>query len=139
MSSTKTSKRGSRGGRRENAGRKPIWRNKDTCTIRVPKVIANQVMKLAHKLDCEVNIDNDTKSNTLGNYDLVMDSKSASIEIFTQSNRQDNDLITKSLPSLDEALPIAKQILKHKKSARQTVSKLLSKLYSTRVAFEDLK
>jgi hypothetical protein len=52
MSSKKALKQDRRGGRRENAGRKPIWNNKDTITIRVPKFIASQVLELAHRLDC---------------------------------------------------------------------------------------
>ena len=51
MSSKKALKQDRRGGKRENAGRKPIWNNKDTITIRVPKFIASQVLELAHRLD----------------------------------------------------------------------------------------
>ncbi|MUG91248.1 hypothetical protein F7734_01560 [Scytonema sp. UIC 10036] len=47
----KSSKIGRRGGKRENAGRKATWNNKDTITIRVPKIIAATVMELARKLD----------------------------------------------------------------------------------------
>jgi hypothetical protein len=37
MGTKKSQKSDRRGGRRENAGRKPTWNNKDTITIRVPK------------------------------------------------------------------------------------------------------
>ena len=45
MGTKKSQKPDYRGGRRENAGRKPTWNNKDTITIRVPKLIATQVMQ----------------------------------------------------------------------------------------------
>ncbi len=40
MNTKKSQKPNYRGGRRENAGRKPNWNNKDTITIRVQKFIA---------------------------------------------------------------------------------------------------
>jgi hypothetical protein len=51
MGTKKSQKPDHRGGRRENAGRKPTWNNKGTITIRVPKLIATQVMLLARRLD----------------------------------------------------------------------------------------
>lgn len=45
----------SRGGKRQNAGRKTSWvsgcRFEDTKVIRVPEIIADQVLKYAHQLD----------------------------------------------------------------------------------------
>lgn len=67
MSSKKVLKQDRRGGRRENAGRKAIWKNKDTMTIRVPKLIATQVLELAHKLDSGEKFDLDTKSKEVEN------------------------------------------------------------------------
>lgn len=40
-----------RGGYRENAGGKPKWEHGKTKVIRVPEVLAKQVLEYAHKLD----------------------------------------------------------------------------------------
>ena len=40
-----------RGGKREGAGRKSTWNNKETQLIRVPKVLSKQVLQYAHELD----------------------------------------------------------------------------------------
>jgi len=40
-----------RGGHRENAGRKTGWKNSETQVIRVPKVFAPQLLKIAKDLD----------------------------------------------------------------------------------------
>lgn len=40
-----------RGGKRKGAGRKSAWKNKETRTIRVPTVIAQQLLEIAHELD----------------------------------------------------------------------------------------
>lgn len=41
----------SRGGYRKNAGRQSQWKNKGTKSIRVPKVLAEQILNYAHKID----------------------------------------------------------------------------------------
>jgi hypothetical protein len=55
-----------RGGIRQGAGRKTTWvsgcKQEDTKPIRVPKVIANQILEIAHKLDAGEVIDLDTQS-----------------------------------------------------------------------------
>lgn len=61
MRNNKVLSKSNRGGKRENAGRKPIWNNPDTCTIRVPKMYAQKVMQLAHRLDSGEEFDNDVK------------------------------------------------------------------------------
>jgi dTDP-4-amino-4,6-dideoxygalactose transaminase len=43
------------------------------------------------------------------------------------------------LPSLRNALQEAKRLLKQKKSAKETVAKLLTALYATNISVEDLK
>ncbi|QFS51539.1 hypothetical protein GXM_09033 [Nostoc sphaeroides CCNUC1] len=164
MSSKKALKQDRRGGRRENAGRKAIWKNKDTITIRVPKLIATQVLELAHKLDSGGKIDLDTKSKIAENdaiapsksnfceiitkskipdqgtaHDFVIDSNSEEAESITTSNLPANEIITNSSLMEYEAIKIAKKILKHKKSARISLAKLISKLYSGIVSPEDLK
>lgn len=55
-----------RGGKRKGSGRKSTWRSgckfEDTKLIRVPKAIADEVLKLAHKLDAGESLDLATKS-----------------------------------------------------------------------------
>ncbi|KYC38036.1 hypothetical protein WA1_37400 [Scytonema hofmannii PCC 7110] len=160
----KLSRHGNRGGRRENAGRKAIWNNKDTITIRVPKVLATQVMELAHRLDSGESFENVSQSKR-ADFDLITKSSDCAREAAALQHRQD-EIITKSRPGfesefetitnsmltnsdsienvtksirMNEAIELAKKILKHKKSARQTVAKLLSKLYSNAISFNDLK
>lgn len=53
----------SRGGKRDGAGSKPQWKNGKTKTIRVPESLADEILKIAHKLDEESIIDYDTNSN----------------------------------------------------------------------------
>ncbi len=126
-----------RGGRRENAGRKATWNHKDTITIRVPKVIATQVMEVARRLDCGEHIDFVTKSIAAG-VESVTESKAGDIETITKSIPGDDENVTKSIATENEAIELAKKILKSKKSAIHSVAKLLSKLYSTSVSLSDL-
>jgi hypothetical protein len=44
----------------------------------------------------------------------------------------------KSLPSLDEAKDLVKQLLKQRKSAKETLAKFLSSLYSIDISKDDL-
>jgi len=85
----KLSKTSDRGGRRENAGRKATWKNPDTMTIRVPKIITAQVMKLAHRLDFREQIDlvSKSKSNSGAN-EFVTESKVAVIDFVTNLEQQ---------------------------------------------------
>lgn len=153
MGSKKSQKPDLRGGRRENAGRKPTWNNKDTITIRVPKFIAAQVMELAHRLDCGEYIELDTESK-MPNHDFVIQSNCREYESITkselenheiiiQSNQEsrelESDFVTKSIPSYSQAIEIAKKILKHKKSARISIAKIISKIYEQSLSPEDLK
>ncbi|GEM_PF-1132050 len=192
-----------RGGYRENAGRKPSWKHGETCTIRIPKTFASQLVELARRLDNGEKIDIDTQSK-LANDDTVTKSSSVAdvngkrlspqmtkelvIDIDTQSKLVDDDNVTKSestkasrlipqvyslekepywendtksnlvendlvtqsncqsanqnayppVPELREALLIAQTILRAKKSARESIVRLLSKLYSTTISVQDL-
>lgn len=166
-----------RGGLRENAGRKSNWRHSETQTIRVPKVFAQQLMKLAHKLDSGEVIDNDTKSK-LGRIDNDTDSnlpssdsvtnsiwslididtksKPGMIDNDTDSNDTDtkskhggtdndtdskflsSDIVTDSMLPLSAALVQAAAILKAKRSAKESLARLLSALYHTKIRPEDL-
>lgn len=198
-----------RGGYRENAGRKSGWNHKDTCTIRIPKEFASQLVEIARRLDKGEKIDNDTESihrekdlvtksklvSSLGDgverpqsdrkfvhqsglqfdidtnskslvNDTVTESKSSSgeslsqlqkqqdlsseIENDTESNLGNFDIVTESnlleisqathdfFPDLALALKNAKTILTAKKSARESIARLLSKLYSSQVKADDL-
>ena len=230
-----------RGGYRENAGRKSSWNHSDTCTIRIPKPFAEQLVELARRLDNGEIIDTDTESNyqhndlvtesiqlgadpidsliaqadkgalidtdtesNRGGYDLVTESKRAraqdravtdqlnkssqfdivtkynlgSFDIVTKSSysnsgsltplvcqpepERDSDTVTRaifpesdnvtesslvskhqtltqSIPDLKEAIAQALTIVKAKKSARDSIARLLSKLYSVQVSPDDLK
>ena len=131
MSTKKLLKRDTRGGRRENAGRKSNWKNKDTITIRVPRAIVFQVIDLAHRIDSGEKIELDTQSKT--NED----------EIITPPNQESqelkSDFVTKSIMSYSQAIEIAKEILKSKKSARISVAKIISEIYQQILSPEDLK
>lgn len=117
-----------RGGYRENAGRKPTWVHQETCTIRIPKILAKKLLELAHVLDTKEKIDILTLS--IPNETI---SNSPKLNIVTDSN------LGQASPSLTAAIAQAKTVLKLKKSARYSLARLLTKLYSTSVSFEDLK
>ncbi|MEH2055615.1 MAG: hypothetical protein V7K97_05465 [Nostoc sp.] len=190
-----------RGGYRENAGRKSGWNHKDTCTIRIPKEFASQLVEIARRLDKGEKIDNDTESihrekdlvtksklvSSLGDrkfvhqsglqFDIDTNSKSliddtvtesttssgeslsqlqkqqelsAEFENDTESKLDNSDIVTESnlleisqatddfFPDLALALKNAKTILTAKKSARESIARLLSKLYSSQVKADDL-
>lgn len=190
-----------RGGYRENAGRKSGWNHKDTCTIRIPKEFASQLVEIARRLDKGEKIDNDTESikrekdlvtksklvSSLGDrkfvhqsglqFDIDTNSKSlvddtvtestsslgeslaqlqkqqdlsAEVENDTESKLDNLDIVTESnlleisqathdfFPDLALALKNAKTILTAKKSARESIARLLSKLYSSQVKADDL-
>lgn len=127
MSTKKLLKRDGRGGRRENAGRKSNWKNKDTITIRIPRAIVFQVIEIAHKIDSGENIELETESKAEGS-DFELQSKSSK-----------NEIITKSILSYNQAIEIAKQILLSKKSARVSVAKIISEIYQQTLSPLDLK
>ena len=54
-----------RGGYREGAGGKPKWIHGKTKTIRVPEVLADKILELAHMLDEGRVIDDVTRSKYL--------------------------------------------------------------------------
>ncbi|MDF5728178.1 MAG: hypothetical protein PUP92_09090 [Rhizonema sp. PD38] len=140
MSSKKLLKRDGRGGRRENAGRKSNWKNKDTVTIRVPRAIVFQVIEVAHKIDEGEDIELNTEAEE---YDFEMKSKTGSNEIATHSNKEgqklEPDFVTKSIISYIQAIEIGKQILNSKKSARVSVAKIISEIYKQTLSPDDLK
>lgn len=117
-----------RGGYRDNAGRKSSWKHSDTCTIRIPKSFAKLLVEIARQLDNGEKIDIDTKS-------IRPDSDSVTESILNL----DESTLSQSIPELKVAIVQAKNILKAKKSARRSLARLLSTLYSTTVSFDDLK
>jgi len=139
MRTKKLLKRDGRGGRRENAGRKSNWKNKDTITIRVPRAIVFQVIEVAHKIDSGEDIELKTES-VAERYDFDMKSKISNNEIITKSNQEiESDFVTKSIISYSQAIEIAKQIVKSKKSARVSVAKIISEIYQQTLSPDDLK
>lgn len=151
MNTKKSQKPDYRGGRRENAGRKPTWNNKDTITIRVPKLIATQVMLLARRLDSGENIELDTESK-FAHDDFVIKSNFADYETITKSSNHqiiiqsnidsregESDFVTESIPNYSQAIEIAKKILNHKKSAQISIAKIISKNYEQTLSPDDLK
>ncbi|AUB43447.1 Oligopeptide transport system permease protein OppC (plasmid) [Nostoc flagelliforme CCNUN1] len=117
----------------------------------MPKVIAKQVMELAHRLDSGEYIELDTKSKAADN-DFVIKSSFPEDENLTKSelenyeimmnqeSRECNiDFVTKSMPNYSQAIEIAKKILKHKKSARISMAKMISKIYKQSLSSEYLK
>lgn len=73
-----------RGGFREGAGRRSSWVNKETQTIRVPKIFAAQLLEIAKKLDEGEVIDFVTKSKT--KIESVTKSKPKRVDIDTDSD-----------------------------------------------------
>ena len=54
-----------RGGRREGAGGRPKWKHGKTKTIRVPEVLADEILDYARKLDDGAIIEHETESKVL--------------------------------------------------------------------------
>ncbi|CCQ58113.1 MULTISPECIES: hypothetical protein [Crocosphaera] len=114
------------GGARENAGRKSTWNHKETCTIRIPKVFAPKLHEIAQKWDKNSLIEFDTNSSR------------QEVENGTESSQIKLDSVSKTSQDLSQAIDLAEQILRQKKSARISLAKFLSKLYNFPVKIEDL-
>ena len=73
-----------RGGSREGAGRKTTWvsgcKQEDTKPIRVPKVIAERLLEVAHKLDAGEVIELDTQSKRKKIVKSTLESKLTAVE-----------------------------------------------------------
>ncbi|HEY9599036.1 MAG TPA: hypothetical protein V6D33_15330 [Cyanophyceae cyanobacterium] len=80
----------SRGGKRDNAGRKSGWINAETKLIRVPVAIESQLMAIAKKLDRGEIIDLETKSIET---ELVTEFK---VDSVTNSENTNTDSVTES-------------------------------------------
>ena len=114
------------GGARENAGRKSTWNHKETCTIRIPKVFAPKLHEIAQKWDKNSLIEFDTNSSR------------QEVENGTESSQIKLDSVSKTSQDLSQAIDLAEQFLRQKKSARISLAKFLSKLYNFPVKIEDL-
>jgi hypothetical protein len=94
----------SRGGKRDNAGRKSGWVNLETKLIRVPVAIESQLMAIAKKLDQGEIIDLETKSIEI---ELVtesrIDSVTNSIKEIVQKYKQESDKTTLKNTRWDQA------------------------------------
>lgn len=82
----------SRGGARDNAGRKSGWVNVETKLIRVPVAIESQLMVIAKKLDRGESIDLETKSIEIESVtESTLDSVTDSIKGIVSKYRQESD------------------------------------------------
>lgn len=85
----------SRGGHRENAGRKATWKNPETQVIRVPKVLVPQLIQIAKALDNGKVFDLVTKSE---NEPSVASSTTSpgQLNLLEYSQQSRNDFVSKS-------------------------------------------
>ena len=101
----------SRGGARDNAGRKSGWVNLKTKLIRVPEVIESQLIEIAKKLDRGESIELETKSIeiesvTQSNSDSVTDS----IKEIVSKYRQESNKTTATNTRWDHARKLLKEL-----------------------------
>ena len=76
-----------RGGERKGAGRKAAWKHGETQTIRVPKVLADQILEIAKKLDSGevIELVSESKEKARRKRDSVTKSKSIPNDYVTDS------------------------------------------------------
>ncbi len=125
------------GGARENAGRKSIWNHKETCTIRIPQVFAPKLHEIAQKWDKDPLLEFDINSKSPQD-ESVANSSEQENENGTKSSQPEIESVTKTSRDLSQAIDLAIAILRHKKSARISLAKFLSKLYNFPVKIKDL-
>ena len=126
------------GGSRENAGRKSLWNHKETCTIRIPTVFAPKLHEIAQKWDKDPSLEFEINSKSPQD-EYVANSSQQQLENRTKSSQLNFDSVTKTSQDLSQAIDLAIAILRHKKSARISLAKFLSKLYNFPVKPEDLQ
>ena len=125
------------GGARENAGRRSIWNQKEPCTIRIPTVFAPKLHEIAQKWDKDPSVE--FEINSISPQDeSVANSSGQQLEHGTKSNQLAIDSMTKTSQDLSQAIDLASAIFRHKKSARISLAKFLSKLSNFPVKTEDL-
>ena len=104
------------GGARENAGRKSIWNQKETCTIRIPTGFAPTLHEIAQKWDKDPSVE--FEINSISPQDeSVPFSSGQQLENGTKSNQSAIDSMTKTSQDLSQAIDLASAILRYKKSA----------------------
>jgi hypothetical protein len=88
-----------RGGQRDGAGRKSAWRNGETQTIRVPKVLADQILEIAKRLDSGEVIEfvSESKEKPKRKRDSVTKSESIPNDYVTNSESQLQPLSCRAL------------------------------------------
>jgi exonuclease VII small subunit len=96
----------------------------------VPRAIVFQVIDAAHKIDSGETIDFDTESKMSENDTIV--------QSLQEGQELKSDFVTKSIMSYSQAVEIAKQIIKSKKSARVSVAKIISEIYQQKLSPLDL-
>lgn len=96
----------SRGGKRDNAGRKSGWVNLETKLIRIPVVIETDLMVIAKKLDQGETFDLETKSNQIEIETVTesnLDSVTVSIKEVIQKYKQESSKTTLKNTRWDQA------------------------------------
>jgi hypothetical protein len=106
----------SRGGARDNAGRKSGWVNVETKLIRVPVAIESQLMAIAKKLDQGETIDLETKS---------IEVEPIEIELVTESNL---DSVTNSIKEIVDRYKKEGDAATPKNTRWDNTTKLLTEL-----------
>ena len=103
----------------------------DSTHVRVPLPIKDRVEELK-----ELYI-----SGALEHYDQLLKDDHEKARLYENLLTGSKDKVSPSgnpLPSLDDAITQAKNLLKQKKSARETIAKLLTGLYSETVTTDNL-
>jgi hypothetical protein len=109
--------------------------------MRIPQIFARRLHEIAQIWDKRGKLEIDIQSNS-PKHEYVSESSWENLEKTTNSDFLNLDHKTKSktenIPQLSEAIELAKQILKHNKSARISLARFLSRFYNTQVKIEDL-
>ena len=101
----------SRGGARNNAGRKSGWVNLETKLIRIPVAIESQLMAIAKKLDRGESIDLETKSIEIESVtESNLDSVTDSIKEIVDRYRKESDAATIKNTRWDNARKLLKEL-----------------------------
>ena len=101
----------SRGGKRDNAGRKSGWVNLETKLIRVPVAIESQLMAIAKKLDQGETIDLETKSIEIESVtESKLESVTDSIKVIVDRYKKESDAATPKNTRWDNARKLLKEL-----------------------------
>lgn len=101
----------SRGGARDNAGRKSGWVNTETKLIRIPVAIESELMAIAKKLDQGEIIDLETKSIEIESVtESNLDSVTDSIKEIVDRYRKESDVATPKNTRWDQARKLLNEL-----------------------------